>query len=176
LRSVQIREKNPIYFVTVTGDKPNPDEAYTLRVATAAIVLDEETEPNDTPATASALADIPGAEAGVRVGTLPAGDVDLYKLDPAPADRTLALVVAPPASVAVELGVVSEDGHPIAGPTGGDKKGAEVKIPSAAIPAKTVAYVRVAAKAGSSDTERYKLRWSLGVTAAPAEKVPGVDE
>ena len=176
LRSVQIREKNPIYFVTVTGDKPNPDEAYTLRVATAAIALDEETEPNDTPATASPLADIPGAEAGVRVGTLPAGDVDLYKLDSAPADRTLGLVVAAPATVAVELSVVGEDGHAIAGPVGGDKKGAEVKLPAAAIPAKTAAYVRVAAKSGSSDTDRYKLRWSLGVAATPVEKVPGVDE
>ena len=90
-------------------------------------------------------------------------------------NRDVGLVVSSPAGVAVELSVIAEDGHPLAGPVGGDKKGAEVKLPAAAIPAKAAAYVRVAAKSGSSDTERYKLRWSLGVAAA-VEKVPGVDE
>jgi hypothetical protein len=176
LRSVQIRDKNPVYFVAITGDKPNIDETYTLRVATAAVVLDEETEPNDTVAAASPLVDVPGTEAGVRVGTLPTGDVDLYKLDAAPAERTLALAITPPSTVAVELSVVAEDGHPIAGPAASGKKGAEEKIAAATIPAGVPCFIRVAAKSGSSDTERYKLRWTLAAAAPAPAAVPGVDE
>ena len=178
LRSVQIRDKNPIYFVAVTGDKPNIDETYTLRVATAAVVLDEETEPNDTPAAASPLADVPGTESGVRVGTLPAGDVDLYKLEAAPAERTLALALAPPSTVAVELSVVGEDGHVLAGPAASGKKGAEEKIAAATVPAGIACYVRIAVRSGGSDTERYKLRWTVGAAEHPQAPaaVPGVDD
>jgi hypothetical protein len=174
LRSVQIRPDNPVYFVAVSGDRPNADEQYALRVTTAPIVLDEESEPNDNPAQASPLADVPGAESGTRVGTLPAGDVDFYKLDAAAAPRTLAVTVTPPATVEVELSVLGSDGKtPVAGPAAGGKRGADAKLAAVAVAADAVVYVRVAARAGASGTERYRLRWALAAAAAP---VPGVDD
>src|SRR5262249_8876580 len=157
LRSVQIREQNPFYFVVVTGDKPNADEAYTLRVTTAPIVLDGESEPNDAPAAASPLVDVPGTQSGTRVGTLPTGDVDLYKLDAAPDPRTLSIAVAPPASVEVELSVLAADGKaPIAGPAGAGKRGAPAQLAGVVVPAGAAVFVRVAAKSGASETERYR--------------------
>jgi hypothetical protein len=177
LRSVQIRERNPIYFVTVSGDKPNADEGYAVRVTTAPIVLDEETEPNDTPATASPLVDVPGTQSGTRIGTLPAGDVDLYKLDPAPEARTLAVTVAPPPTVDVEVSVVGADGKTvIAGPAGAGKKGAPAQLAAVAVPPGTEVYVRVAARSGASETERYRLRWALRAPAEPAPGLPGGDD
>jgi hypothetical protein len=174
LRSVQIRPDNPFYFVAVTGDRPNADEAYALRVTTAPIVLDEETEPNDSPAQAGPLTDVPGAESGARVGTLPAGDVDVYKLEAAAAARMLAVTVTPPASVEVELAVLGTDGKTaLAGPAAGGKRGAEVKLAAVPVEPGAVAYVRVAARGGASGTERYRLRWTVSAAAAA---VPGVDD
>jgi hypothetical protein len=179
LRSVQIREKNSFYFIVVSGDRPNPDEPYTLRAAVGAVAVDEEAEPNDSAASANPLADVPGSASGQRLGTLPAGDVDVYKVDPVADARTLALTLEPPATVEVELAVLAEDGHALAGPVGGGKKGAPARLPAVALPAGAPAYVRVSAKAGSADSERYHLRWTVaaGAPAAPGPApVPGVDE
>lgn len=173
LRSVQIREKTSYYFIAVSGDRWNVDEPYTLRVATAQLVLDEETEPNDSAATASPLTDVPGTESGTRVGTLPVADVDFYQLEPSTEGRLLSLTLTPPPAVDVELAVVGADGKPIGTVADAGKKGAVEKLAEVALPSQSPAYVRVTAKAGAGETERYKLKWSLSTVPAA---VPSVDE
>src|SRR5262249_13695916 len=127
------------------------------------LVVDEETEPNDTPATASPLSDVPGAAAGTRVGTLAAGDVDVYHLDPAEGARHLSVTVTPPASVDVELSIVGADGAPLVPATDAGKKGGGEKFVDVAIGPKADAYVKVAAKGGGGETDRYRLKWSVTI-------------
>jgi hypothetical protein len=174
LRSVAVPEPATVVFVAVSGDRASDGEHYTVRAASAPIVLDEEIEPNDTPATASPLADVPGTTSGTRVGTLAAGDVDCYRLEPDELPRRLSLIFAPPAGVDGQLAVVAEDGTVLAGPADAGRRGGEERLVDVPVPPGRAAIVKVTGKAGDA-SERYRLRWS--VTDAPEpEPVLGVDE
>jgi hypothetical protein len=175
LRNVAVRAGEPHYYVTVSATaRGNPDEKYELRAASAPLELDEETEPNDKPAQAGPLADIP-SDGGTRVGFLGRGDVDLYKLDPSDQPRELHLSVEPPAGVDVVLSVVDDKGAPVAASADAGGSGAPEKVQGVPVPPGATLYVKLAAKSGGDGAERYHLRWS----AAPAEAVapvPGIDE
>lgn len=175
LRNVAVRAGEPHYYVTVSATaRGNPDEKYEVRAASAPLELDEETEPNDKPATAGPLADIP-SDGGTRVGFLGRGDVDMYKLDPADGPRELHLTVEPPAGVDVVLSVVDAQGAPVTASADAGGAGAPEKLQGVPVPPKAVLYVKLTAKSGGEGSERYRLRWS----AAPAEAaapVPGIDD
>src|SRR5262249_41616334 len=47
----------PFYYLTVRGDHSNPETAYQIRAAGKLLVPDREVEPNDTPETATVMAD-----------------------------------------------------------------------------------------------------------------------
>jgi hypothetical protein len=178
LRNVAVKKGEPFYFVVVSGDRPNIDEKYTLKVTSTPFQVDEEAEPNDSPQTASPLADVPNADAGTRVGFLAAGDVDFYKLDPAATPRLLHLVVEPPGAIGAEIAVVGDDGKPVpgGGPVDPGKKGAPARLDDVAIGANMTAYVRVTNKSGSTTTDRYRLRWSaVAVTAPEPTPIPGME-
>lgn len=176
LRSVSVpggkegEGKGTTLFVVVTGDRPS-DESYTVRAQAAALVLDEESEPNDSPASASPLADVPGATSGTRVGTLAAGDVDCFRLDPADGARSLDVIFSPPASVDGSLALVAEDGSPMAAPVDAAKKGGPERL-TVTVPSGKPAIIKLVGKVGEAG-ERYKLRWTVAEAAAP---VPGVDD
>jgi hypothetical protein len=173
LRNVAIKQGEPHYFVTVSGPKGNFDQRYTLRVASAPFELDEEAEPNDKPAQASPLADVPGADSGIRVGFLGRGDVDLFKLDPAPGARSLKVTVEPPADLDVTLTVVDESGGAVGAPVDAQKRGKAESL-THPVAAGKGAWVKVTAKSGSSDTDRYRLRWSSPAAEEPTP-VPGIE-
>jgi len=174
LSSVAIPEKTPFVFAAVSGDAPNVEERYTIQARVRAAQLDEESEPNDTPETASPLGDVPGAESGARVGTLGGTDVDVYRLDPAAAARALSVTVEPPAGLDVELTLLGAGGKTLLGPVDVAKKGGAEKIVGAEVPAGATVYVRVRPKGGAA-AEPYRLKWSTtaGTQAVP---VPGIDE
>jgi hypothetical protein len=174
LRNVAAREGEPHYYVAVTCSKGNATEKYELRVASAPVELDEETEPNDTPAQAGPLSDIPGA-GGVRTGYLSRGDVDVYKLDPAAEPRALRVIVEPPESMDAILAVVDQDGKPLAGPADAAGKGKPETLQGVPVPANATVYVKLSAKPGNEASERYRLRWSAAPTEAPVP-VPGVED
>jgi hypothetical protein len=175
LRNVAVRAGEPHYYVTVAATaRGNPDEKYEIRASSAPLELDEETEPNDKPATAGPLADIP-SDGGTRVGFLGKGDVDLYKLDPADGPRELHLTVEPPPGVDVVLSVVDESGAPVTASADAGGSGAPEKLQGVPVAPKAVLYVKLAAKSGGEGTERYRLRWSAA-PAEPVAPVPGIDD
>ncbi len=171
--SVAVPAQAPFVFAVVSGDTANADERYTIQAQVRAAQLDEESEPNDTPETASPLADVAGTESGTRVGTLAGTDVDVFRLDPAPGPRSLSVTVEPPAGLDVEVTILGAGGKVLLGPVDAAKKGGAEKIVAAPVPPDAPAFVRVRAKAGAA-TEVYKLRWS--VAAVAATPVPGIDE
>ena len=173
LRNLAVKPGEPQYFLALSSARPRGEDAYGLQVTTAPFALDEEEEPNDAPATASPLADVPGSESGVRVGYLPRGDVDCFALAPAPAPRRLRAVLEPPAGLTADLAVVGADGKPVAGPVTAGKDGA-LRLDDVAVPAAAAVFVRAAARSAGGDALRYRLRWST----TPDEKVPvpGIDE
>jgi hypothetical protein len=173
LRNVAIKQGEPHYYVTVSGAKGNLDQRYTLRVSAAPFELDEEAEPNDKPGQASPLADVPGADSGIRVGFLGRGDVDVFKLDPAPGPRSLKVTVEPPGDIDVTLAVIDESGGAVGAPVDAQKKG-KAETLTHPVPANKGAFVKVTAKSGASDTDRYRLRWSSPVAEEPAP-VPGIE-
>jgi hypothetical protein len=172
--SVAVPAQTPFVFALVSGDTANADERYTISAQVRAAQLDEESEPNDTPETASPLADVPGAESGTRVGTLAGTDVDMFRLDPAPGARSLSVTVEPPAGLDVEVTLLGAGGRVLLGPVDSAKKGGAEKIVAAPVAPDAPVFVRVRSKGGAA-TEAYKLRWSVGAAAA-ATPVPGIDE
>ena len=172
VRNVAVKAGEPHVYVVVGASQGNLDERYTLRVRSAPLELDEESEPNDKVGDATPLADIPGATDGARVGFLGRGDVDVFKLDPAPTPRTLHVTVEPPAGVDVALQLLDAAGGAIGVPVNGAGKGAAEQLaPTAIAPAQQL-YVKVSVIAGGSDAMRYRLRWS----AAAAEAAPALEE
>ena len=175
LRNVAVKQGEPHGFVTVTAAKGNTDQRYTLRVSSAPFELDEESEPNDRPAQASPLADVPNADSGIRVGFLGRGDVDVFKLEPGPNPRSLKVSVEPPADLDVTVAVVDESGGALAPAVDAQKRGKPETL-THAVPGGKAAFVKVSAKTGASDTDRYRLRWSAPAAEEPAPPVPGINE
>ncbi len=175
LRNVAVRTGEPHYYVTVSATaRGNSEEKYEVRASSAPLELDEETEPNDKPASAGPLADIP-SDGGTRVGFLGRGDVDFYKLDPAEGPRELHLTIEPPPGVDVVLSVVDAAGAPVTASADAGKGGAPEKLQGVPVAPGAVLYVKLSAKSSGEGAERYRLRWS----AAPAEAVapvPGIDD
>jgi hypothetical protein len=174
LRNVAIRDGEPHYYVTIAAARGNLDQRYVARVASAPFELDEEAEPNDKPAQASALADVPGADSGIRVGFLGRGDVDVFKLDPAPTPRTLQVTVEPPADVDVTLAVVDQSGAAAGATMDAQKRGKAETLAGQLVAAGATVFVKVTAKSCASDTDRYRLRWSAPPSEEPAP-IPGIE-
>lgn len=173
-RNVAVKTGEPYYFVSVGAKKGNWQDQYIARVQTVPFELDEEAEPNDDPASAGPLADVPGAESGTRVGFLVRGDADLFVLDAADAPRRLSVTLEPPPGVDGEVGIVDDQGAFIGKPAGAARRGAAERLTDVPVPAGIKVFVRVTTKGGESSTERYRLRWSAVVDeTAP---LPGMEE
>jgi hypothetical protein len=116
----------PFHYVTIKGDKSNPETAYSLHATAHVVNTDEEVEPND-------LVDKPAEmnpERTVVHATWTPGDVDCFALQPATAERTVDITVdTSDIDLAVELLV---DGKVIGAANKGGKGVAEklsVKVP-----------------------------------------------
>lgn len=81
----------PFYYLTVRGDRSNPETAYQLRVAAKLLAPDGEVEPNDTPETATSMADRKSLRAHWSTG-----DVDCFAVPPADTTRTFDVSIDTP--------------------------------------------------------------------------------
>lgn len=81
----------PFYYLTVRGDRSNPETAYQIRVVAKLAAPDSEVEPNDTPETATSMADRKSLRAHWSTG-----DVDCFAVPPADAVRTFDVSIDTP--------------------------------------------------------------------------------
>ena len=106
----------PYHYLTVRGDRSNPDTAYQVVVKAHALVPDGETEPNDTPEHAMAMP----ADRTTLHGTWTPGDTDCFALPVADAARTVEATVDPKdldlgLDLIIDGKVAAKSDHPGAG-------------------------------------------------------------
>ena len=100
---------SPYHYLTVRGDKSNPETAYTLHATARLAGTDEEIEPND-------LADKPymmPTDRTVVHATWSPGDIDCFGLAPAGTARQIDVTVDTPAELNLDVELLV-DGKPIA--------------------------------------------------------------
>jgi hypothetical protein len=150
----------PFHYLAISGDRSNPETAYSVRVTAKPVEPDQEAEPNDTSEKPMAF---PPDRTRVD-GVWTAGDVDHYAIAPDAAPRTLDLALAP-ADVDLSLELLV-DGKVIA--TSAEKgKGTAEKL-SGAVPANATAIVRVkSARASASGEGTYELTVREGAAPPP---------
>lgn len=139
----------PFHYITVKGDKSNPETAYTLRVRANPIETDHEVEPNDTLEKAMLF---PSDRKSVP-GQWSAGDIDCYAIGADVNPRTIELELDPQ-DVDLELELYV-DGKVVAkSETKG--KGTKEKL-SGAVPANAKAVVRVRGAGDAAGEGTYEL-------------------
>jgi hypothetical protein len=79
----------PFHYLTIKGDRSNPETAYQLHVSAHVVPPDGETEPDDTP---DKPMQVPPDRTIVHATWTP-GDVDCFALQPSDAARTLDVTV-----------------------------------------------------------------------------------
>jgi hypothetical protein len=126
----------PFHYLTVRGDRSNPETAYQLAVRADLLAVDAEVEPNDTLERPHQLP----ADRTVVHATWTSGDVDHFALAISDAPRLVEITVDTPGDLdlALELFV---DGKLVASANKG-KKGAAERV-SGEVPAVAQAVVRV---------------------------------
>jgi hypothetical protein len=135
----------PFHYITVKGDRSNPETAYQIRVTAKVIAPDAETEPNDTPETAMAF---PSDRKSLHAHWS-TGDIDCFSLPPEDVARTLELSIDTPneldlgIDVLIEGKVTAKVDHP--------GKGAAEKL-TATVPAGAHAVIRVHGSDSAGDT------------------------
>ncbi len=137
----------PYHYLTVRGDKSNPETPYQIKVVAHDLVPDGEIEPDDTPERAMAMP----ADRTTLHGTWTPGDADCYSLPVTAAPRVVEAFVDPQGSnvdLAIELvidgKVTAKADHPGAG--------AQEKI-SGSVPAGKRAVFRVRGGDPNATTE-----------------------
>ncbi|HEX7836401.1 MAG TPA: hypothetical protein VF469_03010 [Kofleriaceae bacterium] len=126
----------PFHYLTVRGDRSNPETAYQIRATARLIAADAEIEPNDTPQTAMAIP----ADRKILHAQWSTGDVDCFAVAPEDTARTLDISIDMPSELDLALDVLidgklmSKVDHP--------GKGAAEKL-VVAVPAGARAVVRV---------------------------------
>jgi hypothetical protein len=135
----------PFHYITVKGDRSNPETAYQIRVTAKVIAPDAEIEPNDTPETAMAF---PTDRKSLHAHWS-TGDIDCFALPPETAARTLDISIDTPNEL--DLGIdVWIDGK-LAAKVDHPGKGAAEKL-AATVPAGAHAVIRVRGSDSAGDT------------------------
>ena len=83
----------PFHYLTIRGDRSNPETTYQLRVSAKPVGTDAELEPDDTPEQAMS---VPPDRTVVHATWTP-GDVDYFALPVDQAPRTVEITIDPPA-------------------------------------------------------------------------------
>ncbi|MDQ3363996.1 MAG: hypothetical protein M3680_01010 [Myxococcota bacterium] len=142
----------PFHYLTVGGERSNPETAYQLKVTAKPIEPDAEVEPNDTPERAMAF---PTERTRVDGGWT-SGDVDCFAIAADVAARTLDITVTPSdIDLSIELLV---DGKPVARSELPGKSVAEKLIGAVPANAKAVLRVRGAGDAAGEGTYEVSVR------------------
>ncbi len=126
----------PYHYVTIKGDRSNPEATYRLTAKEVPAITDSEVEPNDT---LDKPYPIPADRTRVDAAWS-AGDVDCFLIAPDPAARTLEISINTPgeADLSAELHV---DGKLVT-KSDAPSKGAAEKL-TAAVPANAKVVVRI---------------------------------
>ena len=126
----------PFHYLTVRGDRSNPETAYQIRAVAKLIAPDAEIEPDDTPETAMAMpADRKSLHAHWSTG-----DIDCFALAPEDTARTLDVSIDTPSELDLAIDVLI-DGKLMAKVDHPGKGAAEKLV--VAVPAGAHAVVRV---------------------------------
>lgn len=126
----------PFHYLTVKGDRSNPETPYQLRLAAKVVAPDAELEPNDTPETAMAM---PSDRKTVHA-QWSTGDVDCFAIAPEDAPRTLDVSIDTPAELDLAIDVLIDGKRAVKADHPG--KGAAEKV-AASVPAGAKAVIRV---------------------------------
>jgi hypothetical protein len=148
----------PFHYLTIKGDKSNPETHYTLRVKANPVEPDQEAEPNDTPEKAMAF---PADRKGVQ-GNWTAGDTDCYAIAADVNPRTFEIELDP-AEVDLALDLLV-DGKVIA-KSENKGKGTVEKL-AGAVPPNAKAVIRIRAAADATGEGGYELTVREGPGAA----------
>jgi hypothetical protein len=149
----------PFHYLTIKGDRSNPETHYTLRVKANPVEPDQEAEPNDTPEKAMAF---PPDRKSVQ-GNWTAGDTDCYAIAADVNPRTFEIELDPrEIDLAMDLLV---DGKVIAKSELAGK-GTKEKL-SGAVPANAKAVIRVRAAAEATGEGAYELTVREGAAGPP---------
>jgi hypothetical protein len=136
----------PFHYLTIKGDRSNPETAYQLRVTGHVVGVDAELEPDDTP---DKPYEIP-ADRTIVHATFTPGDVDCFAVAPSASARTVEVSIDTPAEVdlSAELLVdgkqVAKAEHP--------GKGVAEKL-TGQVPPNAHAVIRVRAASASATAE-----------------------
>ena len=154
----------PFHYLTLRGDKSNPETAYTLHATARIIGTDEELEPND-------LVDKPfaiPAERRVVHATWSPGDIDCFAIAPAPGARTIDVAIDTPNEIDL-AGELLVDGKSVATANKG-AKGVLEKL-SAQVPANAKAVIRVKNPDANASVEA-KYDVSVQESSATGDNAP----
>jgi hypothetical protein len=147
----------PFVYLTVRGDRSNPETAYQIRATAKLIAPDAEVEPNDTPETATV---VPADRKALRAHWS-TGDVDCFAIPPADTARTFDVSLDTPRDVDLALEMVI-DGKLIEKVDHPGKGAAEKLV--AKIPARARAVIRVRGSDAAGEAG-YEIAFTEG--AAP---------
>ncbi|MGE0545598.1 MAG: hypothetical protein AB7R00_00985 [Kofleriaceae bacterium] len=86
---------SPFHYLTIRGDRSNPDAGYQLRITAKPLGMDAEIEPND--AVDKAMPVPP--DRTVVAGSWSSGDIDCYALSRDPAARSVDAMIETPTAV-----------------------------------------------------------------------------
>lgn len=126
----------PFHYLTIRGDRSNPETAYQLRVSAKVLGPDAELEPNDVPERAMPIP----TDRTVVHGVWTPGDVDCFSVAGDPAARTLEVSVDTPSESDLSLELLV-DGKVVAKSEKAGKGAAE--LASASVPAGASLVIRV---------------------------------
>jgi hypothetical protein len=140
----------PFHYLTIRGDKSNPETAYQLKVTAHVVATDAEIEPNDTPEKAMPF---PADRTVVHANWTP-GDVDCFSLAPTDTPRSIEVTVDTPAEVDLALEVLV-DGKAIA-KADHPAKGAAERV-TAQIPPSARAVIRIKGSESSTAEGAYDV-------------------
>lgn len=166
-----------VHHIRISGKPANPDDPYTLSIATRLLDLDEEAEPNDRTSQSNALRF--GAEdQGTMRGQAAPGDKDTFSLSASPSAMSLDVAIDAPPGVDIAVNALAENGVALGkADRGGPGAGETLAID---IPAGTLVYLELTARPDKNAraAAAYSLRWSLteGSAAAPPHANPPPDD
>ncbi len=107
----------PFYYLTVRGDRSNPETSYTLHAKAQVLGPDPELEPNDNPDKPQLIA----ADRTVVHASWTPGDVDCFTIPPAAQDRVIEFTIDTPADIDLAAELIGFDGKVVAASNKGKK-------------------------------------------------------
>jgi hypothetical protein len=162
-----------VHHIRVSGKPANPDDPYTLTVATRLLDLDEEAEPNDRTSQSNALR-FGVEDQGAMRGKVAPGDTDIFALSASPTGMALDVALDAPPGMDVALSAIAESGASLGKADRGGPGVAERLAVD--VPAGTLVYLQLTTKPDKTARAAapYQLRWSLteGSATAPPTSPP----